>query len=327
MDTVKIKAPFVIDAFGDLIFFDETIDYYPYGETRLDNKAGAFDERHKYTGYEFDATTGLNYAGVRYQTPLYGRFISQDPAFWKLDRLDVQLVDPQSWNSYAYARNNPVTLTDENGEFWMESAGAIASGGLSILITSTIKILKTAIKVSQEKQEIPQPSVSIQASATPQTSTPIASNLDIIGGEHLRSNIDAIKVTFDKGVDHAVSGKLSAYFKTLINNLVGTGIDSINISSTTRNWGTKSAHEHANGGRAFDVTFLNEQRVEVGDQWSSVFQNVVKNTVGYLENYGPAFAEKIIGGEAKDASGWARDTSDGKDGHYRHIHVSVDRDE
>lgn len=94
---------------------DETIDYYPYGETRLDNKAGAFDERHKYTGYEFDATTGLNYAQARYQTPLYGRFISQDPAFWQIKK--EAMIDPQFWNSYAYARNNPLLLKDPNGEF------------------------------------------------------------------------------------------------------------------------------------------------------------------------------------------------------------------
>lgn len=113
MDTVKIKAPFVIDAFGDLIFFDETIDYYPYGETRLDNKAGAYDERHKYTGYEFDATTGLNYAGARYQTAKYGRFISEDPAFWTLS--PEMLMDPQQMNSYSYARNNPIRNTDPTG--------------------------------------------------------------------------------------------------------------------------------------------------------------------------------------------------------------------
>ncbi len=92
---------------------DETIDYYPYGEMRLDNKVGAFDERHKYTGYEFDATTGLNYAGARYQTGKYNRFISQDPMFWSLSS-DL-LLDPQQMNSYSYARNNPIRNTDPTG--------------------------------------------------------------------------------------------------------------------------------------------------------------------------------------------------------------------
>jgi hypothetical protein len=34
----------------------------------------------------------------------------------------IVLLDPQSMNSYGYARNNPLKLKDNNGEFWGEGA-------------------------------------------------------------------------------------------------------------------------------------------------------------------------------------------------------------
>lgn len=102
----------MMTSLGNKIYFLSLL-YYPYGEARFDQKVGSFDERHKYTGYEFDATTGLNYAGARYQTPKYGRFISQDPVFWKLS--PELLFDPQQMNSYSYARNNPIRNTDPKG--------------------------------------------------------------------------------------------------------------------------------------------------------------------------------------------------------------------
>src|SRR5208283_2251106 len=46
----------------------------------------------------------------RYYSPM-GRWMSPDPGGVKVVRLD----DPQTWNMYAYARNNPTTVTDPSG--------------------------------------------------------------------------------------------------------------------------------------------------------------------------------------------------------------------
>ena len=64
--------------------------------------------KHKYTGQEEDAETGLYYYGARYYDPSIGRFISADtivpnPSY------------PQSLNRYSYGYNNPIIYTDPNG--------------------------------------------------------------------------------------------------------------------------------------------------------------------------------------------------------------------
>lgn len=100
----------------------QLLDYYPYGGSRINEKSGNFDEVRKFAGYERDDSTGLDYIGARYYDSADAGFISQDPAFWDFSHLKTQLADPQSWNSYAYARNNPLIFRDPNGQFWAEFA-------------------------------------------------------------------------------------------------------------------------------------------------------------------------------------------------------------
>lgn len=99
----------------------ELMDYYPFGSIRLDEKAGSFSEQRKFTGYEFDADTGLNYAQARYQDPALGKFISQDPLAIEAlqttdkDKFLALLSSPQNWNTYSYALNNPIMASDPSG--------------------------------------------------------------------------------------------------------------------------------------------------------------------------------------------------------------------
>ncbi|HEV2348346.1 MAG TPA: RHS repeat-associated core domain-containing protein, partial [Terriglobia bacterium] len=64
---------------------------------------------------------------VLYGTPnreyahVMGRWLSPDPAGTKA----VTLSDPQTWNMYAYTRNNPTTLTDPSGLYtWSQNCKA-----------------------------------------------------------------------------------------------------------------------------------------------------------------------------------------------------------
>ncbi|MFG1755024.1 polymorphic toxin-type HINT domain-containing protein [Streptosporangium sandarakinum] len=60
-----------------------------------------------FVGGVIDEATALTHLGAREYDAETGRFISVDPVF------DVS--DPQSWNGYAYADNNPVTGSDPTG--------------------------------------------------------------------------------------------------------------------------------------------------------------------------------------------------------------------
>jgi RHS repeat-associated protein len=62
------------------------------------------------TGKERDAETGLDYFGAGYYSAAQGRFTSPDPVL-----SSARLWDPQSWNRYVYARNNPLRFIDEDG--------------------------------------------------------------------------------------------------------------------------------------------------------------------------------------------------------------------
>ncbi|MFN7543641.1 MAG: RHS repeat domain-containing protein [Acidobacteriota bacterium] len=112
-------------------------DYAPYGEEVGANYRGG-DERYPtlvypraggqavsimFTGKERDAETGLDYFEARYFSGAQGRFTSPDEPL-----LDQSPYDPQSWNLYAYVRNNPLRYTDPTGRCSQAAGGYTDEG-------------------------------------------------------------------------------------------------------------------------------------------------------------------------------------------------------
>jgi RHS repeat-associated protein len=85
-------------------------DFEPYGMEH-DAITPTCTQNYKFTGKERDTESGNDYFGARYNSSSLGRFMSPD-AFYK----DSHVGDPQSWNEYSYARNNPLRYVDPNGE-------------------------------------------------------------------------------------------------------------------------------------------------------------------------------------------------------------------
>ena len=85
-------------------------DYEPFGELfTVPTMPGTSELPAKqFTGQERDAEASLDYFGARFFVPRTGRFSQVDPVY-------VGLLDPQQWNRYAYARNNPVSFVDPDG--------------------------------------------------------------------------------------------------------------------------------------------------------------------------------------------------------------------
>ncbi|BCW94308.1 MAG: hypothetical protein KatS3mg007_2202 [Thermoanaerobaculum sp.] len=71
----------------------------------------------RFAGHERDLVSGLDMMHARYYAPWGGRFLSVDPG------RDYDFKSPQSFNLYAYVRNNPASATDPNGR-WLVLAGS-----------------------------------------------------------------------------------------------------------------------------------------------------------------------------------------------------------
>jgi RHS repeat-associated protein len=105
-------------------------DFMPFGQ---DLGAGQFrrttaqgcepsgtpsNPREKFATYERDDETGLDFAQARYYQNRLGRFTTPDEPF-----ADQSEDDPQSWNLYAYSRNNPLANSDPSGMSYIRNNG------------------------------------------------------------------------------------------------------------------------------------------------------------------------------------------------------------
>jgi len=82
----------------------------------LKNSTSKLRNDFTYASEAYEEETGLIYLRNRYYDPEIGRFVSADPSLGKL-------TDPQSFNPYAYANNNPINFIDPLG---LRSAKACA---------------------------------------------------------------------------------------------------------------------------------------------------------------------------------------------------------
>ncbi|MGC8917658.1 MAG: RHS repeat-associated core domain-containing protein, partial [Thermoanaerobaculum sp.] len=76
-----------------------------------------------------DASTGYDYMHARYYASVAGRFLSVDPG------RDYDPKSPQSFNLYAYVRNNPVSAVDKDGRFWVPIVVGGAVGAVTHILT------------------------------------------------------------------------------------------------------------------------------------------------------------------------------------------------
>ncbi|GAA3619449.1 hypothetical protein GCM10023079_06350 [Streptomyces chitinivorans] len=100
----------------------------PFGNQRGADTAGVNVQTHTgFLGATRDDSSGYTQLGARMYDPAVGRFLSADPV--------LDLADPVQSNGYAYAHNNPVTLSDPTGLSVSltasERAAALAGAGLS----------------------------------------------------------------------------------------------------------------------------------------------------------------------------------------------------
>ena len=90
---------------------EQTCSSLPFGDGLACTGSTTAPTEHHFTGKERDSESGNDYFGARYYASSMGRFMSPDPLGpWVAD-----VSDPQSWNFYAYGRNNPLINIDPTG--------------------------------------------------------------------------------------------------------------------------------------------------------------------------------------------------------------------
>src|SRR5229473_5759006 len=94
----------VSDESGNIVQDNE---YYPYGETRLNQQTYPTKEQRQFIG-QFKDGNSLSYLNARYLDNNRGQFLSEDPSFLSVDTGVLQ--DPQQLNAYAYGRDNPIII-------------------------------------------------------------------------------------------------------------------------------------------------------------------------------------------------------------------------
>jgi RHS repeat-associated protein len=102
---------------------------------------------------ERDAETGLDYFGARYYSGAEGRFTSPDPK-----ASSARLENPQRWNRYTYALNNPIIYIDPDGKevkVYTEQLGtANLGGGIRGFIGSLYRPRHTFMRVTTPTEDV-----------------------------------------------------------------------------------------------------------------------------------------------------------------------------
>jgi RHS repeat-associated protein len=118
------SANLVTNAEGDIL---EETTFFPFGELRNQWKASAEEasspNHYLFSEKERDEETTLQYFEARYLAAPLGRFNRVDPLVEEVP--EAAMEDPQLLHAYAYARNNPIVMSDPDGRFVVNPAGRV----------------------------------------------------------------------------------------------------------------------------------------------------------------------------------------------------------
>src|SRR5208283_5763009 len=105
---------------------EDTFTSLPWGDSQT-TATGADGDANHYATLDYDSETNTDHAEFRQYSPTQGRWLSPDPYGGSYD-----MSNPQSFNRYEYAMNNPLSNIDPSGlcEFdnWMYEADENGNG-------------------------------------------------------------------------------------------------------------------------------------------------------------------------------------------------------
>jgi RHS repeat-associated protein len=116
----------------------EHLEYFPYGETWVEETRSERNLPYKFTGKELDPETGLYYFGARYYDPVVSVWVSVDPIIDKYlpngDRNRNKnlaglggVYNPLNLSVYGYGHLNPLKFTDPDGNVVLVDDAVVGS--------------------------------------------------------------------------------------------------------------------------------------------------------------------------------------------------------
>jgi RHS repeat-associated protein len=94
----------------------EHLEYFPYGETWVEESRNQTNLPYKFTGKELDPETGLYYFGARYYDPRVSIWVSVDNNVTNILINNKRLKEAsRKLSAYSYVLNNPIIYVDPDG--------------------------------------------------------------------------------------------------------------------------------------------------------------------------------------------------------------------
>ncbi len=199
-------------------------DFGPYGDEHpITNTC---TPHHKFTGKERDAESGLDNFGARYNASTMGRFMTPDPLL-----SSGHPSNPQTWNRYAYALNNPLSIIDPTGLYDLVNNCASSDKSCNKQFQQDAKNLKQGLADLQKKVDNMKDGPEKQR---------LEASLKALGTEGDNNNVN---VKFG-----ALPGSAAGDTKTVYDDKTGglsfnVTFDPSKISGGTNYWGIDAAHE------------------------------------------------------------------------------------
>jgi len=227
-------------------------DYLPFGEELSAGSGGrttamgyvAGDNvRQQFTSKERDNETGLDYFGARYYAGTQGRFSGFDPYDINLERQITSdltegerlrtnyISQPQHWNRYTYALNNPLMFIDPDGRKDEEYNVRILDAEVKITISDKIKDeqIRAEIKDNiQNMADLINDRAAI-AARNPETALTAREKKIIHGLKGIKVNFDG-----DQGMNNGTF-EVSAHY-ALVSTPEGFAADTIHDSYHVKQW-------------------------------------------------------------------------------------------
>ena len=214
-------------------------DYFPWGDTQH-VYGNTCPQNYTFNDKERDPDMGVYYFGARFYQDAMARFYSPDPLL-----SSAYLSNPQTWNRYAYALNNPLAVVDRHGLYNLVNSCATDDKKCNKQFKQDAGDLKQGISDLQTK---------VDNMADGPEKRRLESALSALGTENDGNNVN---VKFGPN-----SGGAAGDTKTVVDDVTGSlsfnvTLDPNKITGNTNYWGIDAAHEGTHVADISDPRYAN----------------------------------------------------------------------